>query len=567
MKRTIFAIITFICFLPVFGQEAEEGIVTYVDSVPQNMTYRMSKIGQKVQSRIETEKQKLYSRENKIIVEYEDNYFMCDAVLLCMQMAIDSWESKISIETPILFDLALSEELDSDIEIKTDVEYSLGNREAVPLSLYYQNHITNPIPSSGEITLNAQIDWDSSWLDDNIMGHDNLTTALLRHVAHILGFGITAVERDGGWGFSVGGRFTSKYDKLVSNGQRTLASLAGKPSADFEDFFKGNLFLKLPSVSYPLYSSTDGYIPFRTGNYFNLDEDNLLNYPYRDTKKLFPINRETLDVMAAIGWTVKPYDVEIMGTELDVNGYGSMYQSHKFTARDGNGNNISNATWHYQLYDGAGYVTKQSGQGASFTVTPNIEADKYNDGFLRQQARICCSFIEQGQTRQYFHPLYLEQRPLFVSYEISNVDGNTTNDTYSFDIKLNCLGADYGYLYVCNDYGISLNYNIGSGNETDIHVSNAYKYGLAWLDISLYNSFGTTTRRFYLDAYPNIHSIESLSVQSMGESLNENINGISVYTLNGVKLDGLTNLKNLPRGEYIINSKIKSWKSRKYIVR
>lgn len=272
--------------------------------------------------------------------------------------------------------------------------------------------------------------------------------------------------------------------------------------------------------------------------------------------------------MAAIGWTIRPYDVEITGTELDVNGYGSIYQSHKFTAHDDNGNNISDATWYYQLYDGEKYINKQSGQGASFIVTPNIEADEFNDEFLRQQARICCSVTDQGQTKQYLYPLYLEQRPLFISYEISNVTGNTTNNHYSYDIKLNCLGTDYGYLYVCNDYGISLNYNIGSGNETNIHVSNVYKYGLAWLDITLYNSFGNTIRRFYLDAYPNLNFIESPSVQSIDESLNENTNDISIYTFNGAKLNGVTNFKNLPRGKYIIkNNNTKSWKSRKYIVR
>lgn len=139
MKRIVFAIMALFCIMPLLGQETEEGIVTYVDSVPQNVVYRTSKIGKKVK-KTESDKQKLYSREGKIIVEYDDNYFMCNNVLLCMQMAIDSWESKISINTPIIFGLTISEDLDSDIEIKTDVNYLLENEEAVPASLYYQNH-------------------------------------------------------------------------------------------------------------------------------------------------------------------------------------------------------------------------------------------------------------------------------------------------------------------------------------------------------------------------------------------------------------------------------------------
>lgn len=328
---------------------------------------------------------------------------------------------------------------------------------------------------------------------------------------------------------------------MVSNGQKTLASLVNKPSSEFEDFFKGDLFLKLPSASYHLYSSNIGYVPFRTGNYFNLETDNILNYPYRDITKLLPINKETLEVMEAIGWNVRVYDIEITCSDLDVNGYGSVYQPHLFSISKKDDNTISNITWCYQLYDGNSYVDIQYGSGSTFNITPRIEVDEYNDTFLRQQARIVCYITKQGQTKLYYRPIYLEQRPLFIDYEISNIVGSTTSNYYSYDLKLKHLGTDYGYLFVCNDYGISLNYSIGSENETNIHVSNAYKYGSAWLDISLRNNYGNTTRQFNLDAYPNIHPKEMLSVHSKDDTFYNN--KISVYTFNGMKSNSISNSK------------------------
>lgn len=566
MRRLVLIILVSCHVLLGYGQTEDKAVVTYRDSVSSYMPSSTFSLEQRVQNAPKEESTAfLYSRKKKFRVEYDDNYFVTDGVIRCLKMAIDTWEDKIEIGNMVCFNLTISEELDPDIEIQTDVLYSRRNREAVPSSLYFHNSDTEDIESNGSagsIMINANIDWSSSWAYDNYIGNDNLATALLRHIAHILGFGTTIVEQNGGLRFAIN-RAPSKFDTLVNNGKKQLSSCIS--TTDLESFFRGNLYLDLSDTDYPLYCSSDGYVPYRTGNYFHLDKDNILNYPYGDRTELLPINKETLDVMEAIGWTVVPHDVKIEGTDLDATGYGSVYLPHTFRAVSESGNEIGNAIWKYQLYDGKSYVDKKSVTGSAFTITPEIAGDKYVDDFGCLQARVVCTVSVSGTTRQYTYPLCLETRPHFIGYEISNVKETPGTNYFNFDIKLRHIGADSGSLYVCNEFGSALYYSISPASGETIHVSQVYKYGLLYLDITLYNDFGSTVRRFYLNDYPNI-SNRAGTETSISEPLTDTSEKV-IYTLQGFKLQTVTDLKSLPKGTYIIKKPEESWKGRIYIVR
>lgn len=569
MKRLILLFFLAVCVSSVFAQSGVDGIVSYVDSVSSNARKSIVNRSSDKQRRLSESAvgETLYSREGKIIVKYEDDGWMSEDILHCMQMAIDTWESKIDIQIPFSFGFSISEDLSPDVEILTDVYYSRGNREAVPTSLYYQNSKQgSPDSEVGRIVLNVDVDWNSSWAYDNSIGYDNLTTALLRHVAHILGFGITAVERDGGWGFTVASRLPSAYDRLVSNGQKTLASLANHSNEEFEEFFKGKLFLKFSDADYPLYSSSEGYVSYRTGNYFALNWDNLMNYPYGNRTRLFTINNETLDVMEAIGWNVVSHDIEIVATDADMTGYGSVYLPHTFSAIDKNGKTIANASWTYQLYDGENYIDRMSTQGAEFYISPEVGDDIYNDVFMCQQARIVCSVTSNGKTKRYYYPVYWELRPHIIGYEVYNVVSDLANNNYcSYDVKLCHSGTDNGYVFVCNDGGQTVNYRVGNESESIIHVSKAHKTKTSYIDITLENKYGSTIKLYFFEK----------KLKTVGGDVNI-INDITpdsdeyayeVYTFQGVKLGHIINLSELPKGSYIIKSTLSTWKIKKYMVR
>ena len=102
--------------------------------------------------------------------------------------------------------------------------------------------------------INPYISWDSSWAyDQGPYGYDNMTTALQRHIAHVLGFGTSVAIRDGRFNFAIQ-RMASAYDNMVTNGQKTLGSMALRGTSDeIESFLKGDLKLSVGGKELPLF--------------------------------------------------------------------------------------------------------------------------------------------------------------------------------------------------------------------------------------------------------------------------------------------------------------------------
>lgn len=111
-------------------------------------------------------------------------------------MALDVWEDRLSIDVPVHIMLDAGEDIDPSLEIKTAVAYAGNGKNALPWSLFAQTNEKDNI--HGTITINALINWNTSWSSDGTdWGIDNLQTALLRHIAHVLGFGTSVVQQEG----------------------------------------------------------------------------------------------------------------------------------------------------------------------------------------------------------------------------------------------------------------------------------------------------------------------------------------------------------------------------------
>ena len=529
MKR--FFIILLFCnaVLAGQGQETEPYIVTYVDSISHLLNPNFCNTVTKT-----TETKSLQSRQGKIIVHFQENYFISEGVEHCLKLAIDLWEDKLNLAYPISFDVKVNENMDQDIEIVTKVGYSIDNGIALPSSLLYQKMPTQT-KQINSIDVNAFIDWNSSWAFDIPYGNDNLTTALLRHIAHILGFGTSIVDRNGNTGFATN-KFASVFDHLVvDNHNNTLGSLARRPSPTIiENFLKQELNIQLPTRKYKLYSTPEAYVPFRSGCYLSLSKENLMNYPYKDKTKLLPVNVETLDILEAIGWDVKPHDISIEGSNLDVTGYGSAYSPHTFQAIDTKGTVIDNPVWAYQIYDNVSkkYIDRKNGEGMYFTVIPDIENINHLDEFQCLQARVVCSTTGDAGIKQYTYPLSLETKPHIISYNITNVQETDNKDYFSFDVTLCYQGSQNGTLSVCNEYSMAADYPIREANEIKIHIPRVLKVGMTYLDLTLENEYGTTIKRFYLDSYNKIN--KKIVVKSTFDNQKSN-KVFNIYLSNGVK--------------------------------
>lgn len=486
----------------------ETGVVYYVDSVSQNMSLKKTKkiVSNKMLQR--TENDIITSRLGKIIASYPDNYFMTDGVKHCLKLAMDIWEEKININIPISFYVIISENMDPNIAISTQVTYSRKSRDlSLPDNLYIQEY---PYYNAKDtIMINACIDWNSSWqYDDGYNGTVCLLSGFLRHIGHILGFGSSVVNRVSTIGFAVS-RAPSMFDKLIYNGEQYLYELKNAQSQDFESFFSKDIKLKSDIFDYDMYD-TDKFVLGRSGIYFSLGYENLMEYPIYDMSKMLPINHETLNVLKYIGWDVNQHDKEILCDSTDILGYGSAYKNYNFTLHDTINNSIVSATWEYQIYNNLShsYKTINTYEGKIFHIEPYIISNSL-DEYQCVQARVTAKFLE----KEYHFPLTLETRPFIEDVCISNIE-STGNGQYQFNLLVRQHGATSGTILVSDDSGSIHEYDF---NGNIINVSGLIEGLNAYIDISLENEYGSSSRLIQGCFYSGDKNI--LSIKSKNNSI------------------------------------------------
>lgn len=541
------------------GQTEETYKVTYVDSVGNNYSaYAPQPL---VETVVEGETYELRSRQGNILATVPVSPYMTIGVEHCLMMAMDVWEEQLNIKEPVRFKVTFNENMSPDVEIQTTVEYALDrNRNCAPLNLLNQIEFQRKDEAT-TIDINAYVYWNSSWANELEFGYDNLTTALTRHLAHILGFGTSIVQSGTGINFA-NPNTASLFDNLIVNADNlSLGSLAGFGSSEaIEAFLVQDLYLNLPGGKQRLYSNSQGFVLYRSGCYFSLEKDNLMNYPYQDKTKLLPINPETLDALSAIGWEVKPHELSLDGSSLDTYGYGSVYQGHIFKASGQDGTPITNARWKYQLYNNhsGAYVDQTQGTGGSFTIPSILKGNEYLDKYQCQQGRVVC---EANDGASVSYPVFLDAHPLVLGYQIANVQDAENPYYFSFDIILSYVGSDNGVLTVCNEGGAAMLFDIKGSGQTTIHVPNAFKYSQLWIDVSLDNNYGSGTKRFYYDYDSN------LSKREIGIDFPDVQENVEIFTLHGVRLYGISSMDELPRGIYIIRKNDKLKGSKIYVVK
>lgn len=513
MKKILFIFVAFILTLKCFAQDDTLTVVTYVDSASTNSISMARRL---VKTRVNnlSDTTHLISRLGKFNIKCYGDFYASEGVKRSLLLALNLWEDKIKINNTIQIDLFTYEDDNSDIEIETTVNYFRKNRNLFPASMQSQN--SNSLASSGQISVNTAWSWDYSWNDDaSTSGENNLVTALLRHVAHILGFGVSLQQKPQGPVFFL--RATSSFDKLIQ--KRTSSGYENLPddlafynkSDSIANFFKGELYINANGTTFPIFSSNSEYVPYRSGVYFKYVQS-LMSYPFSNRKSALGIDEKTLTVMQAIGWTVFDYGISIVGTDLNSQGYGNIHVGHAMSAFDENGMQITNVKWTYQEYNHLtnDFVNKISSEGANLVIQSNIDTT-YTDIFKFQQGRVVCSVSKDGELKQYTFPVFLDTRPYFSNYKINNIQDRQGTNYFSFDVTLSQLGNINGELLVSSDYGSLCSFTIDEGNEQTFHIPNAVKKGNTYLDITLNNSSGSNVKSIQLNQYPYLSSVNTTS--------------------------------------------------------
>lgn len=483
--------------LDCWGQQ-ENGFVIFIDSVtPQTAFINRGK--QVVSNKTNGSSVLVTSRMGKFEATYDsDDENLRDGMIHCLRMAMDMWEDKMQFTIPVKFHVSATLNLSHFIEVKTLVHYSKIDRYRSRVHcLYKQAHNDSELVDS--IFINANIDWNYSRLYDISEGSNNITTIFLKQIAHILGFGISVTEVNGQIGFTIN-RTYSDFDDFVidANGNKlsSLARMGG--STDLSNFLRQNIFFASNGLTNKLYSDTNRVDIYKTGKYFSFTNAGLMNYPQAPQSEPMKINTKLWSVIDSIGWNIKPYEREIICNDLDQAGYGSAYLPHTFNL-SGAGLNYD---WRYQSFSHSTgqYSTKASITGHSFIISnlPEFSDDEIGPDMC-VQSRIECEVVQDGITKKYTLPVFLELRPVFVTCNVSNVNCPTGSNYYSMDVTLEYYGAQSCQMSVCNEYAPPTNHNINGEGQRIIHVDSVFKYGQSFLDIKLSNEYGENVKIIYLD--------------------------------------------------------------------
>lgn len=476
-SRMIMLTLTLMSTISLNAQDELSGRVVYLDSI-NSATVRSHGIPAARTYTEDIEKDSIYSRLGSFLVTYDNNYFMTTGVLHCLYQAINAWESKITVEKPIRFHVRMSEDMDDNLSMKTDVLYRADNHTAIPDNLWLQSRYGDVAQDT--ITINAWIDWNSSWpYDDTYTGSVNLSLGFMRNIAHILGFGTSVIIRDNGLGYSIL-RTPSKFDLMLTDGTNHLN--INDRNSNFTSFFSNQLYLHSDRFDYDVYSCGH-YANSKSAAYFTLGHDNLMEYPVQNSDKVYSINRETLNVLEEIGWNVVPHDIEIKCPELNELGYGTVYQTMTFHAEDENGNTV-NAIWNAQIYNpttGAVIYSSPARMNNSCTFHTPAMYDSLDD-FNCMTAQIKCIVND----KEYVFPISLETRPDIRDVRVSGFTAEP-NGRYSFDIDIEAYGFGSGYVIVSDDTGSTQRYNY---NGSTLHVGPFVQGYRIYIDIVMQNDYG-----------------------------------------------------------------------------
>ena len=491
MKKILISLALFFS-MSVFGQEPELYKVSYIDRVQDDSVMRNVKKNIKMSTEAIVDSVILKSRLGKIKAKcYLDNN-VTNGILRCINIAINVLEDRLVIDKPFLVNFKFDNSLDENIEVQTTVFYALKNQTVYPLSLYKQLFSNNTPTRVAEIDFNPSVDWDYSWPDDSKhWDSNNMISEILRQMAHALGFGTSISKKANGKLECAVRDVKSPFDNIITDGSTKLSQVS-----DYESFFKRKIYVETVKGRYPLFSALNDFVSNRSGCYFSLDEDNLMNYPYKDKTELLNINSETLDVLSEIGWKTKDYDMTICADNLNSIYFGNAFDDITFSVVDSKDNLMRPIKWTFNAFSNVknNYETFYQSTEQKFSLVPGTFGSDYVDDNSYLQGNITCFLDQSGVIKEYCNAIFLDCRPLVKKYTINNVVKNQDGKSFDFDINISQKGGEHTLVMVTTESGTIKNSNLNLQEDIVIHVDNAPIKGLIYVNISSENEYGITDR-------------------------------------------------------------------------
>lgn len=491
-----------------------------------------------------------------------------DSILKCVLFAKNIWESSITCPIPIIIDLEYKN-IEHDIE--TDVIYFYTENEAIPNALYKSIMNESEGYSDGSIRINSNINWDCTVSHETISEYPNLTFALLRSFAKILGFG-SAIRADDSemlyW--LVKRRYTIFDECIKTSDNKSVCDFSlnrGKPNQQLTDFLNSKDRLFYFAEKNQPYELEKSPSKDRSVLSYLKNSNSLMSFNPQKGAYYLRIDTLTRSVLKELGWNVsdKP-SVEIVCDEVGDNGIMSAYSSHTFRIKSDAPTSVKAPKWQLSLPLADGNEEKMTliDSGLSCTI-PAIENESR---YLVNVNGDICAYLDfscqingtEVHANQY--RISFELKPTIEYINIVNIKQYPEQQTYDIHFEVKYYGSDHIDISVEEEYGSWLkNKTIYEPFWTKCLCEQIAAPFSAWVDFSISNNYGTDTFTIELGPYGDIiDSYKQYIISAADKNILHNsishVDFIEIYNSQGTHLGKYNNTEDamakLAKGIYII---------------
>lgn len=490
-----------------------------------------------------------------------------DSIRVCIDAAIDIWESAIHNTSPIYLEFYYNDI--GDYDIITDVLYYVQSDSKIcyPSALQAQfdkvpfpvdDIVTSP---DAIITLNSSSKWNCSH-SENVwnQGH-NATTALIRAIAIGLGFGSSLTERYNSIVLQEGPKY-SPFDALIISS--TGEKLKDIPctewgSSELTAYAQPSNEIKIYALKqeeeYQLYAPSK-FEPFKSFIYLN-NGNSIMHHELSIGDKRQQIDNATSTLLESVGWNViKSKPIEIEGVGIPKNGIVSAYETHLFKIKNNIGGSITNASWTFSLPlpNGKQEIVSRSNNNTSFSIPAISNPDKYKVNINGDiYGTITFSGAINGIVVNDKYRISLELKPQITKVTLDSIIDNYPRFTYNAHYTVEYRGATELSLSIEEDF----NYNARKDVVKEPFIAHIVSteissYYDAWIDITAKNKYGSDV--YTLELNPIRVKAEKSNLGNSNLTVKE-FDRIIVSDLWGNKVCETTseNFSAIPHGIYIFN--------------
>ncbi len=477
----------------------------------------------------------------------------------CAEVAINLWRNYIVADSTVILKFDFDESGDLTENVKIDVKYKRKDGVAWPQALYYQNNLRPNDSEDAVITINGDVDWDTSLYQSSDDTRPNLTTALIRAIAVSLGYGTSIVKKrvSNNCPYSPLGVY-SPFDKLIFACDSTYMKDLRQASTALLDFMEGTecraIYAYTADDAHKLYSP-ESFEPGRSLVYMH-GSNTLMSANISNGDIFLQIDATTLQLLEQIGWHLTHSGpVTITSEEIGLTGIASAYSQHQFTLDNTSGSAITAGQWTFALPDSEGtyQVVKSQAGSEPFTIEAITNPEQYqiniNGDILGELTYEC---VIDGSPVHTTYYVSLELAPIITQYGIISDMPATASGFYDVEIEVEYRGSDRLVVYVEREFSPAINvYTYYEPFYATFTVINVQPQFYTWVDITASNAHGTTTETVEI---PPLDGSASRA-GCRAATLPQEITGIDVINLNGERVatvSDIAELHSLTPGIYVL---------------